>query len=52
MTAPTEPTSRYHLRVDRVKRIVLANTELGDDKALALAVQMVRELDTVPEPVR
>ncbi|MDT7805861.1 MAG: hypothetical protein QOI78_9294 [Actinomycetota bacterium] len=52
MTAQIEPTSRYHLRVERVKKIVMEDTKLSDAKALALAVRMVHELDTVPEPVR
>ncbi|WP_206796225.1 DUF6307 family protein [Amycolatopsis sp. MtRt-6] len=48
----TEPATRYQLRVDRVKHIVLEHTTLSDVKALALAVHMVHELDTVPEHIR
>jgi hypothetical protein len=52
MTVSTTPSTRYQLRVDRVKKIVMEDTKLGDAKALALAVRMVHELDTLPEPVR
>jgi len=52
MTAPIQPLTRYQLRVERVQKIVLADTELDEANALALAVHMVHELDTVPEPVR
>jgi len=52
MTSATEPTTRYQLRVDRVKHVVQEHTKLSDAKALALAVHMVRELDTVPERIR
>ncbi|UOZ08597.1 MULTISPECIES: DUF6307 family protein [unclassified Amycolatopsis] len=52
MTASTSYHSRYDLRVERVKNIVMEDTKLNDTKALALAVRMVHELDTVPEPVR
>jgi hypothetical protein len=52
MTSSTEPTTRYQLRIDRVKHIVMEHTKLTDAKALALAVHMVHELDTVPERLR
>ena len=52
MTAPIQPLTRYQRRVERVQKIVLSDTELDEAKALALAVHMVHELDTVPEPVR
>jgi hypothetical protein len=52
MSTPIQPTTRYQLRIDRAKRVVLANTELGDAQALALAVQLVHELDTTPEAIR
>ncbi|MEV6873905.1 DUF6307 family protein [Amycolatopsis sp. NPDC051128] len=52
MTSATEPTTRYRMRVDRVKHIVMEHTKLNDAKALALAVHMVHELDTVPERMR
>ena len=52
MTASVQPLNRYQLRVERVKKIVMEHTQLGDTKALALAVHMVHELDTVPESVR
>lgn len=52
MIAPADSPTRYQLRIDRVKKIVMEDTKLGDAKALALAVRMVHELDTVPEPVR
>ncbi|WP_439384517.1 DUF6307 family protein [Amycolatopsis lexingtonensis] len=52
MTSTTEPVTRYQLRVDRVKDIVVEHTGLSDAKALELAVLMVHELDTVPERIR
>lgn len=52
MTSPAEPTTRYQLRVERVKHIVMEHTELTDAEALALAVHMVHELDSVPERIR
>jgi uncharacterized protein DUF6307 len=52
MTTATEPITRYRMRIDRVKHIVLEHTKLDDAEALALAVHMVHELDTVPERLR
>jgi hypothetical protein len=52
MTATALPPSRYETRVERVKKIVLDNTKLSEEKARELAVQMVHALDTVPEKMR
>jgi hypothetical protein len=52
MNADTVPVSRYEIRVDSVKKIVNEHTELDNAAAFALAVDMVKALDTVPEKVR
>jgi hypothetical protein len=52
MNADTVPVSRYEIRVDIVKKIVNQHTKLDNAAAFALAVDMVKALDTVPEKVR
>ncbi|WP_436500131.1 DUF6307 family protein [Actinokineospora sp. HUAS TT18] len=50
----TEATfvSRYERRVHLVQDIVRKHTELDDTASAALATEMVRVIDTVPEQLR
>lgn len=42
----------YERRMTRVRDVVLEYSELDDSAATALAVQVLRALDSIPEKIR
>ncbi|HVK19873.1 MAG TPA: DUF6307 family protein [Actinokineospora sp.] len=52
MKIETKFVSRYERRVRLVQDIVRKHTELDDTASAALATEMVRVIDTVPEKTR
>lgn len=52
MPAETAVLSRYDRRVQLVRDIVKAHSKLDDEAAAAIAVNVLRALDTVPETIR
>ncbi|WP_198036912.1 DUF6307 family protein [Nocardia sp. BMG51109] len=45
-------TTPYERRVARIREVVRQNSELDDNAATALAVQVLHALDTIPEKIR
>ena len=52
MASPTTFRTPYDLRVDLVKNTITAHSELGDDAAGKLAVQVLHTLASIPEKIR
>lgn len=52
MTADIRFVSRYDFRLKLVQDILKEETKLTDKASHALAVRVVRALDTIPERVR
>ena len=52
MAEPATIRTPYDLRVDLVKDIITAHTELGDTAAGELAVEVLHALNAIPETIR
>lgn len=52
MTTDAPFVSRYDLRVKLVQDVLKENTKLSGDACQALAVRLLRTIDTVPEQLR
>jgi hypothetical protein len=52
MASPTAIRTPYDLRVDLVKNTITAHTDLDDEAAGKLAVQVLHTLNSIPEKIR
>ena len=52
MVSPTKIRSPYENRLDLIKTTITAHSNLGDDDAGVLAVEVLRVLNSIPEKVR
>ena len=52
MATPTLIRTPYDRRVELVKDTIMANSQLDDDVAWALAVQVLHALNSIPEKIR
>jgi Family of unknown function (DUF6307) len=52
MATPTLIRTPYDRRVELVKDTIMANSQLDDDVAWALAVHVLHALNSIPEKIR
>lgn len=52
MADEPRPMSLYQQRVQLVRDVVKANSQLDDEAASAIAVQVLHSLDRIPEKIR
>jgi uncharacterized protein DUF6307 len=52
MASPTMPRTPYDVRVQLVADTIKTHSEIGDEAADELAVQVLRVLNSIPEKIR